>query len=134
MLLLFFTLYYSEVLRTAAMVQTVPTALMAPTVPRATMAPTASLVKTASTPRVSVAAADAMFRAQESSIFSLHWHWHWHQHQVHHQFHQSHLHKVTVFDVPSDGKCVYKQFDYKPGKHILTVHEKWIKPCVPHVT
>jgi hypothetical protein len=96
------------------------------------MAQTVLMVRTASIPRILVGAAATMFRTQARSSFSLQWHQH--QHQVHHQFHQNHLHRVTVFDVPSDGKCVYKQFNYKSGKHILIVHEKWIKPCVPHVT
>jgi hypothetical protein len=46
-----------------------------------------------------------LLRTQASLSLYLH-----QQHQVHHQFHQSHLHRVTVFDIPSDGKFVYKNF------------------------
>jgi hypothetical protein len=57
---------------------------------------------------------------------------HWQQHQ-HHVHHQCHLDRVSVFDVPSVVKIVYKHFDYKTGKHVSIVYEKWIKACVLHV-
>jgi hypothetical protein len=78
------------------------------------------MIQTTSTLWASVAMA-LMFRTPASSSFNLHVHHH--QHEVHQQFHQSHLHRVAVFDVSSVGKFVFKQFDNKPGKHILIIHD-----------